>query len=405
MRILQLATSSQGGAGIAANRLHKALVEVGIDSTFYTLDKSAEASIEVAEFMLPRTRFRRYCSSFLTLFQRLLVQKDDKLITSLSLTETKKLRKITKNFEVIHLHATYNLVDISKVNLLINRSQHLYLHLHDQRAFTGGCHYSSNCLKFKTDCGKCPQVRLILRNLPKRELEQNQKTYQSLSKNLTVVSPSLWLAELAKESKVFSNIRVIQVRNPIPSKYFRKSLTNDLNIITISFAASNLDNPYKGFKVFLKALEMLPPTFFHGKNIHIVGKGPTPIFPNYVSYVHDESLSDEEMINFYSSTSLLVVPSFEDNYPNVISEALAQGCEVIGANVGGISEMLRDFDMKLFEKGASTELGDLLRNFDFQDRREQIRDQASKIVSNESVARIFLADYTERFEGSSTLPN
>ena len=41
---------------------------------------------------------------------------------------------------------------------------------------------------------------------------------------------------------------------------------------------------------------------------------------------------------------LLAVPSRQDNSPNVIGEAFMSGVRVLGSQVGGIPELVRDFD-------------------------------------------------------------
>jgi glycosyltransferase involved in cell wall biosynthesis len=60
---------------------------------------------------------------------------------------------------------------------------------------------------------------------------------------------------------------------------------------------------------------------------------------------------------------LLVVPSRQDNSPNVIGEALMSGVRVLGSNVGGIPELM-------MENGCSTVDATSPRNFANQILRE-----------------------------------
>lgn len=52
------------------------------------------------------------------------------------------------------------------------------------------------------------------------------------------------------------------------------------------------------------------------------------------------NLNEKEIIDFYDKIDLLVVPSRQDPLPTVIMEAMSRGCIVIGANTGGIPELL-----------------------------------------------------------------
>jgi len=208
MKVAQITTSLTGGAGIAAVRLSEALNSQGVDSTLLS-QRSHDGKTSVA-------------SKLLTAFQRSFIQAGEDLITTISKTEI--LLNILDEYDIIHFHATYNLVRTDDLVSLADKRK-IVLTMHDQRAFTGGCHYSYSCTLFRQECEKCLQV-----NKPFKALVQLEKKNQNRlinHKNVHLVSPSRWLADLAEECVSEGN-RVFILNNPIPEndlpEYLDKSL-------------------------------------------------------------------------------------------------------------------------------------------------------------------------------------
>ena len=96
--------------------------------------------------------------------------------------------------------------------------------LHDCWAFTGQCPYFSlvNCMKWKTGCHDCPQIdRYPPANVDRTRLmwKLKRKWFTGV-KNMTIVTPSQWLADLVKESYLKEyDIKVIN--NGIDLNVFR----------------------------------------------------------------------------------------------------------------------------------------------------------------------------------------
>jgi len=62
-----------------------------------------------------------------------------------------------------------------------------------------------------------------------------------------------------------------------------------------------------------------------------------------------------ELISVMAANDLLIVPSREDQFPNIVLEALALGLPVIGSNTDGIAYILNDHWL-LFEPGNAADL-------------------------------------------------
>ena len=95
--------------------------------------------------------------------------------------------------------------DIAKIKVPIVWS------LHDNWAFTGGCHIKLECQKYKNSCGSCP--RLHSRNdndLSKKVWKRKMKTF-SLMNNLNIIGLSNWLNNCSKESSLLKEKRSFSV--------------------------------------------------------------------------------------------------------------------------------------------------------------------------------------------------
>jgi glycosyltransferase involved in cell wall biosynthesis len=309
----------------------------------------------------------------------------------LSLSEKNKIKDLLLNYENIHVHAIYNLARIRDILELSSADSSIFIHLHDQRVMTGGCHYSYSCRNYAQSCQKCPQIRSGFKNLMTQMFLENQKKLYE-SNNVTILSPSKWLLNMTKSSPTLKDKNMLQIRNPIPDSYFEsKREAQERRVIT--FIAANLNNPYKGFSVFLEALTQIEASFFSDKTIRIIGKGEFAALPEYIFVERYDSYGNFEIIKSLSSTDLLVVPSLEDNSPNVIAEALASGCQIIGTNWGGIPEMLESHGMKTFAKNDAQQLAESLQNHNFQTLNLLDRVQIRKLHGYEDVAKKVLESY------------
>jgi glycosyltransferase involved in cell wall biosynthesis len=160
---------------------------------------------------------------------------------------------------------------------------------------------------------------------------------------------------------------------------------------TIGFISANLNNPYKGLHILIEALN--PFVTNYPKNsfdLLLVGNGDVPMSSGNFGIRRVISGSDEEMISIINEMDLLVVPSIEDNSPSVIGEAVAAGVPVIGSRVGGITELLAEMDLPLFQPGDSLDLERVLSLF-FQGRItfsvEKVQRDAIRLFGSDEFAR------------------
>ena len=266
--------------------------------------------------------------------------------------ETYKLLKKIDEFkpDIIHLH---NLHD-SYINLPMLFS-YIKKHnvptvwtLHDCWAFTGQCpHFTiAKCDKWKVGCHNCPQYKEYPASLydNTKKMWQLKKKWFSGVKNMTIVTPSEWLAGLARESylkqypiEVINNGIDLNVFKPTHSN-FRKQygIPGDKYIVLgVSFAWGYR----KGLDCFVEMAEKL------GEQYQIVLVGTDDEIdknlPHNIISIH-RTQNQKELAEIYSAADVFVMPTREENYPTVNMEAIACGTPVVTFDTGGSPEMLDD---------------------------------------------------------------
>lgn len=396
MKIVQLATSLNGGAGIAALRMSNALNIVGGDSMIISRDEIL-TTYNTGVFSKKINLFKRLESSAVTLFQSKILQKNNDLVTPWSIDTSKIKKEVFEQADIIHIHAYYNFLNNSSLRKILALGKPTLFTLHDQRLFTGGCHYSRDCNNFKNDCTACPQVRSPFAHKVKKSFSKQKVLFGDLT-NVELVSPSNWLANNAKKSAITKDLQVHVVKNPIPKIFFESKVTEQKKIdglFRVAFIATNLQNPYKDLPVFTKAINEYSRVSSRKICVVLVGSGVIPNFESTVQIENIQPRSESEMVLLLSTIDLVIVPSNQDNSPSVIGEALAVGVPVIGSDAGGIPELLRNFQMPIFPVGDVKQLTELITHWKPKIDREAIRKKAKKEFSEEVVGQELLNIYLE----------
>lgn len=218
--------------------------------------------------------------------------------------------------------------------------------LHDCWAFTGHCPYFDivGCNKWKTGCYGCPQYK----EYPKSLFDNSKYMYRLKRKwftgveNMTIVTPSEWLAGLVKESylkdypvKVINNGIDLNVFKPTESDFREKyALENKYIVLGVAFGWGRR----KGLDVFVELAERLDKVKY---KIVLVGTDDNidKLLPDNIISIH-RTQNQTELAEIYAAADVFANPTREENYPTVNMEALACGTPVATFNTGGSPEML-----------------------------------------------------------------
>ena len=362
IQVLNLATSLNGGAGIAARRTHESLVDAGVDSHLLVMrapDESIESRISKIQMSIASSFF----SKTTTILQRDFIQNSNRLVTPISM-ETLSRRKLQSfNPDVIHVHAYYNLLSTKEIWELGDwfPKSRVVITLHDERLFTGGCHYTGGCLSYQTKCRKCPQVSTIGEYFVRKSHEISVGNKKPQYK---IITPSVWLAEQARLSTVLKSNSIFTVSNPVPQIFFdqyaKQRRSSEFNI---AFISQDLNNPYKGIKTIIEAVSRIDQISAVGRVVvNFVGRGEIQLQTKNIEVRKLSIESESDMARFLGGINLVILASTEDNMPNVILESLAAGARVIGTEIGGIKEVLKNFSLGVFSPGDSETLSLMILN-------------------------------------------
>ena len=222
MIINQFSSFPHGGAGTAARRLHECLLESGYESRFLFWKNQANAPVDhsfrqlefrpharsgpfrIVRDKLDRHRQRRIYNDY----DRHIRDRDHRgeVFTAASLPNRTRFDFGQFGADIVHLHWLAFFADYSSFFQSIPDHVPIVWTLHDMNPFTGGCHYSNGCSRYTSGCGNCPQLVMPTeRDVSRTSYQVKQAALAR--KNLHIVTPSRWLADLARQSGVFHSMQ------------------------------------------------------------------------------------------------------------------------------------------------------------------------------------------------------
>ena len=271
----------------------------------------------------------------------------------LSITGTKRLVKQLKNnnTQLIHLHNLHSYCINLPILFRYIKKQNIQVFwtFHDCWAFTGHCpHFDMiGCDKWKTFCRNCPQYR----EYPQGHIDTSSKMYRLKKKwftgveNMTIITPSRWLADLVKESylkdypvKVIHNGIDLSIFKPTPSSFREKHKISESKYIVLGVAFDW--GVRKGLDVFAALSERLDAEQYQ---IVLVGTSDEidKKLPKNILSIH-KTQNQNELVEIYTAADIFVNPTREEALGLVNIEALACGTPVLTFHTGGSPEILDD---------------------------------------------------------------
>jgi glycosyltransferase involved in cell wall biosynthesis len=344
MKIVHLSTNDYGGAAVAALRLHDGLLKSGVDSSFISRN-CRFPSLYPNKFQdrhrLQKTIFQRVKSKAgitvdqekknLSLIGALKGQYE---IFSFPFTDFRpENNPLVHAADVIHLHWVSNYINYTTFFQKLKNKKIVWT-FHDMNPFMGGFHYA----------GDVNRNKAVFQSLEEGLAMEKAQEISAVT-DLSIITPSLWLAEFVKKNPQMSKrprFHIpygldLQLFKPVDKKFARAVFNLSERKKILLFVSENVNNYRKGFDLLTEAINgiVLPDDL----QLVVIGDEANALRVEGVRYI-GKVTDDRLMALLYGAADAFILPSREDNFPNVMLEAIACGTPVISFSNGGMAEVI-----------------------------------------------------------------
>lgn len=269
----------------------------------------------------------------------------------------KLLSRLPSKPDIVHAHVLHGgFFDLRYMAELSNEIP-VFFTLHDAWLLSGHCAHSFECERWKTGCGKCPDLS-IPKAIKRDGSAFNWKRKQAIYKRskFYVAAPCEWLirkvtASMLNDACVETRVIPYGVNHEIFYPANRREARMRLDLpeehFIFLFSANGIRrNRWKDFEMMKKALELVATLNQKRKIIFLaLGDKAEPIVMGNAEIRFMPYRSDPKSVaDFYRASDVYLHASKADTFPNAVLEALSCGTPVIGTTVGGIPEQIRGWE-------------------------------------------------------------
>lgn len=337
MKIVQInATCGVGSTGKICVAVSEQLSKKGIENYIFYSAGSSDYPLGI-----------KYVNETAVKFQTLVSRSfgnygfESKGITKRLIKELDKIKPDIVHIHNIHAHnCNFEML----FDYIRKKGIKAYWTFHDCWAFTAYCpHFDMiGCDKWRTGCNKCPQRKQFSWFFDRSTYLYNKKMAAIKGVNLTIITPSEWLASLVKKSffkdfpvKVINNGIDLNIFKPTESNFKEKyALENKYIVLGVAFGWGER----KGLDVFCELAKRLD-----GEKYKIVLVGTNDdidkLLPENIISIH-RTANQTELAEIYTAADIFANPTREEVLGLVNLEALACGTPVVTFKTGGSPECI-----------------------------------------------------------------
>ncbi len=339
----------RGGDCVASLNLEKLLKEKGHEVAFFSMQYPENIYSEYEKYFANEVNFSGGFGAKIKAAKRIFGCGDIKETFAQILNDFKP--------DVVHLQNVHSYISPVVAKLAKDFGCRVVWTLHDYKLLCPSygclCHgkpcelcYSKKFHVVKNRCMKGSLVASVLAWLEAKKW--NRKTLQKYVD--VFVCPSEFMASKMRQGG-FSSEKLVVICNFAEKKEKKTNSCREKKYCYVGRLSSE-----KGVETLLKVASELP------YKLKLAGDGPLDeqLKKKYKQNENIEFLGRidfEQVTNLLSSASFSVMPSeCYDNNPLGVIESLCIGTPVLGANIGGIPELISSNNGMLFESGNATDL-------------------------------------------------
>lgn len=358
MKVLIINTfETKGGAAVAGKRLSVALRNSGIDASLLVSEKRTN-DFYVTSFN--NIGLKKYISLLYFFLERLEIfvanrfsRKNLFAVSTASAGFDITDSEIVRQADIIHIHwINQGFLSLKSIKKLVETGKPIVWTMHDMWPVTGICHHSRECTNYSEKCGNC----MFLQKPDKKDLSykvfKKKKKYLK-NKGIHFVACSEWLKKRAEISKIANGNFVTNIPNPIDTDLFcpgnkseaRKKFGLPEDKKLLLFGALIASDKRKGIDYLIEATKLLADLKNEVELVYcgeIKGELPSEfgLKAHSLGYVSNQA----DIVSMYQAVDCFVIPSLEENLPNMIMESMSCGVPCVGFNIGGIPEMIQHLE-------------------------------------------------------------
>lgn len=362
-KLIQINTVCNGSTGNIMRQIQVAAMQEGYETiSFY--------GRRIGYFDLPCEKFGSFFGFWSHVVWTTITDRQGLASYFVTRKMVNRLRK--ENPDIIHMHNLHGYYLNYPVLFKYLREEFrgkIVWTFHDCWPLTGHCPYFTikKCDKWKSQCYKCPNKG----NYPISWFLDSSKYNYQLKKelfsdfdNMTIITPSVWLKDIVKQS-FFKDVKTVVVSNGIDLNTFYPRMTFEyIEKYKISenkkmiLGVASIWEERKGLGTFINLARELQEDYV----IVLVGLNKRQVkqmLPNMVGIERTEN--QHELAELYSRADVFLNPSEEESFSLVTIEAMACGTPVIALDSSAVKELvnenngivLHDPDIKDYIKAIS----------------------------------------------------
>ena len=409
MKILHISTFDFDGAGLAAYRLHRALLQEGIDSRMLVAKKTVDDNTIIRAEQSPQLLYRsprnfflrkfekimRRRGHFLTRFETVRKEMDDLqlrypqvLFTSAISTYDLSTHPLVQESDILHLHWVQNFLNFEDFFEKVKKP--IVWTIHDLNPMFGGFHHA----RLRDDCYEA------FRHLEDEFYEMKRRALFGRD-NVALVAISGQMHRAIVDHEFFHNKPIYDVPIGVDSSKFLMLDRHSVRMVMglpleqriFLFVNKSMNDSQKGLSMLVDALELLN----EKESLLIcVGDGRVPDTES-IKIQHYNSVRNEIWLSqLYSAADYVLLPSFQESFCQTAVEAMCCGTPVIMTPVGISEELITDFNgirceaisAEALAKGIGVAL-------EHHYNRERIHDDVVARFGVDTVVKSYLQMYQE----------